>query len=297
MDSKNKKQLLSQTQYICKLGIFSNLQILRPLKRDYISDYNIEESLNFANVYIKPFHSLIIAKEFITNNITPVIMNIVSPEFTGTNIMNEVDEIYDENLVIRTNYLRTVNTKEESIYPLKNQEVILSPCVTVIKNETCQQFISNPKELYRVGVITASVREMKLINNILSFDDYILIREIIENVFQTAHDTGYEALILTDFSLHKTKIPINDIIDIYNNLILKYGYLFKYIVIAIPYKTKEELECFGIFAKEIIKPQELVDNNNNNFLDKMTNITDVQQDYQINQNYGQMVSQMNNYSK
>ena len=96
------------------------------------------------------------------------------------------------------------------------------------------------------------------ITKILSVKTYIYLKQKIELIFQTAHFAGNQVLILNDLGIVRDKIPYEDIIEILNNSILKYGHLFKEIVFALNSRTNEEQAFYDYIMKNLVIPQNII---------------------------------------
>ena len=91
----------------------------------------------------------------------------------------------------------------------------------------------------------------------MSSSDYIKTCTIIENVFQIAIGQDHEVLILTPFGHKEDNNPIEDIIQIYNFCIMKYGHKINKVIIAIPPYYPKNL--YLKYLQGIIKPNEIVE--------------------------------------
>lgn len=252
--NRQKKYLMGQNIYLCKYGQLQNLPLYKSVKSYYNSDFDTPTTQSFCDVYVKPIHPLIIAKEFVQKGLNPVILTTVTHEFNGSNI--EASEgMNDDILNMRTNFHRTLNNI--GLYPIKGAEVVYAPHVTVIRDESFN--IVNVPDMFKVGVIaTAPLHEPVLKDNNFSLNDYYVTKEIIEVIFQTAIVGNHNVLILTDFGCKSDKNPLKDIVEIFNMHILNYGHMFKYIVFAFHINEQTDLMYYTYYSKEIVKPQDLV---------------------------------------
>ena len=259
MEQKSiKKNLVSDNMKYCNIGPLKNLPLGRPIKNNYNNNFCFGETDFFADVYIvKDIHAISLAKEYMLKHFNPIILNTVTKEFDGNNIPSS-QGILDDIINVRTNFYKT----SANYYPLKYSEVIYSPCITVIRNDS---FVINPPEFFRINLITATpVNSPKLEDGMLNLEDYIVTKETIENIFQTAAQTNHDVLILNDFGCVSEKIPVNELVDIFNLCILHYGSLFKTIIFSIQAITPAQEAIYYYFLKNIIKTQELVNSGQNN---------------------------------
>jgi hypothetical protein len=281
MDTKLKKSLVLQNNYICKFGYLQNKSSYTSYKNQLNENYNVGLPITFCDVYILKIHPLIIAKQFVNLNMNPVILNLVNEKYTMNNIEN-LEGVYDEILNLRTNF--QCISKQNNNFPPKENEVNYTPQVIVMRDETL-----NPSpNIFKVSFITLTCKpesytilkyletdsdseeletensslEQKL-KKICSVDTYLNLKSKVELVFQTAHYGGNRVLILNDFGCVHDNIPIDDIIDIMNSCILKYGHLFKEIIFALNSRTHEEIEVYDQMLKNIIKPQDIINKDDN----------------------------------
>lgn len=259
MNSKyNKKSIITQNIWLCEYGILKNLPVTKTVKNNFNNNLLLQEGNNFCDVIVNNISAITIARELILNKMNPIILNLVTEEFTGSNMTNP-NGIIDDTLYLITNYYKSnINSGH---YPLNNTEITLTPNVIVFRNEN-YSFL-NSKEYFKIDIITASpIYEPKLEEKdgikYYNFDDYLSTKELIENIFQTAYQTNHDALILNDLGCNHFKHPIGDLVDIINLCILKYGSLLKYVFFSIPIKHESDLAIFAYFSKQIIKPQDLV---------------------------------------
>jgi hypothetical protein len=251
MDSKYKTFIINENNNYCKYTDHKNLQIKKSLKLKYRSNFPIPEPQRFAEVYIKNIHSLILSKECLIQKLKPVIVNIVSPSFDGTPL-----HFYDDFISMKTNFYQTIDSID--LYPIQ-KNIVYVPILTVIRDAN---FDINIKFFYSICCITAAlVNEPEIIEEkYMNFNDHMTCLEVIESIFQTAKLADHDTLILTDFGCKYNKVPIVDLVDILNLLILKYGGFFKNIYFSIPASSEFDLAIYEYFSKNIIKPQDISDN-------------------------------------
>ncbi len=286
MDTKFKKNIVLQNNYICKFGYLQNKTNYTSYKNHYNEEYNVGMPIKFCDVFILKIHSLIIAKEFYNCNLNPVIINLVGEKYSEHNIEN-LEDVYDEILNLRTNF--QCISRQNNNFPPKDNEVIYTPQVIILRDE-----LLNPTQnIFTVSFITITSKpetyeiikyketdddddselteDENNIKRIFSVDTYLQFKNKLELIFQTAHYAGNQVLIFNDFGCLKDNLPIDDIIDIFNSLILKYGHLFKEIIFALNIRTPNELLLYNGFLNKIIKPQNIInkDDDQNKIQDKL----------------------------
>lgn len=263
MDSKNRKNITQQNNYICKFGPLKNMTNYECCKNVYNDNYDLGDPElydNFADVYVLKVNTVDISRELVMHNLKPVVINLVNEHFTGGNI-DSLEGVYDEDLNLRTNF--TIIAKMNNNYPPKKNDVIFTKEVIVLRDDKLN--VNQLNNCFKISIITCSThRKYNLDKNDeskLALDEYINLKQKIETIMQTAHLGGNDAVIFRDFGCLEDGLPINDLVEIYNSTILKYGQLFKNIIFCIPIKTSKDIPIFNYFLKEIIKPQELVNEN------------------------------------
>jgi hypothetical protein len=193
----------------------------------------------------------------------PVVLNVVGKDFTGDNFESS-EEMRDEMMNIRTTFC--TNPIKHNIYPIKDNHCVHTPYVSVIRPKDPRYTLAW-NMCYRVGFITTcpipqEKKDGKFIDKMSSVD-FINTATIIENVFQVAIGLGHQVLILTPFGHEEDLNPIEDIIQIYNFCIMKYGHKLKSIIVAIPpYYPKN---IFAQYFRGIIKPNEIVQEIDNKY--------------------------------
>ncbi len=276
MDTKLKKNIVMQNNYICKFGPLQNKSNYTSVKNVYNDDYTVGIPLNFCDVYVLKIHPLIIAKEFCACNLNPAIINIVNDKYSDNNIEN-LEGVYDEILNLRTNF--QCISRQNNNFPPKENEVIYTPQVIVLRDEQL-----NPQmNIYKVSFITinSNIDKLKIleftedddniseisnssdigkvkITRILSVKTYVFLKQKLELIFQTAHFAGNQVLILNDLGIVKDKLPYEDIVELLNSCILKYGHLFKEIVFALNSRTNEEQTFYDYLINKIVIPQNII---------------------------------------
>lgn len=256
MDLRLKKRIITHNTYLCKFTPLNKLPMFLSLKYCYNQNFNCEEHelVTFCDVLVKPYHSLILAKEYKTKGYNPMIVTTVANNFDGSN-MNSSEGMHDDVINLRTNFQISINAN--GLYPIKDSDIACVPVLTVIRDEI---FNVTPQNLFQIGLIVASpIDNIKLNNESLLLEDYFKIKEVVETIFQTASLRNHDVIIFGDFGCKRNKYPVKDIIDIFNICILKYGHFFKFIVFCIPSNdnAKINLALASLFDKELVKPQNI----------------------------------------
>lgn len=264
LDTKSKKELISKNIYQSKYGPYSLFSKCPSKAYQYIKDFNPGVPDNICTVDIVNEHCIEIAERFCPKNninptqpngLNPVVLNLVGTEFAGNNFEAN-EEIRDEILNIRTTFNNTIGG--DNPYPTKKNGCVYSNFVFVIRPRypRINQFMPAPY-IFRFGLINVSAINKPKLNkkNQMTASDYIQTLCTIELVFQVAISFGHLVLILQPFGHSEDENPTDDIIQIYNYCLLKYGHKFKHIIFAIPPHYPKEI--FEEYSSKIIKIQSL----------------------------------------
>lgn len=300
IDKKTLGFLAKQTVYNSRVSQYEKLPKFKHSLWSFVDNYKIDDPSKLCEVSVEYDHSLDVAEKyackgteynmvnpFMSNQLYPVIINVVGREFCGSNLeINE--EMRDELINIRTTFSNTLD--KNSQFPLKNEESTYLKIVNVIRPSYPMMNGSNMflqiNKTFGLGMITiCPIETKKLLSGKTFFDgkmyanDFIETITAVECIFQQANFKKHQVLILPPFGNNEhDNNPVDDIIKIYNYCILKYGHLFKKIIIAVPKYYPKEI--FNRYNKGIIKPNELV--------------TDIDKKYEKEEIKKQVMLQQNN---
>jgi hypothetical protein len=258
MDNRVKKHYTSQNALLCRHQALKNLPINNCEKNYYNSEFNIIDPAGICDVHVGHMHSLLFAKSFIDSGFNPVIVSLVTNNF-NTISCDRSEDIYDDLINIRTNLNANV-VMSSNLFPINGPEIVYVPILHVIRDEMLN---INMNKMYKTSLIlSAPLLNPKLKKDSYKLDDYIITKESIEVLFQTAILRNHDVLILNDYGCKHTKSSIKDVVDIYNLCILKYGHYFKHIIFSVPISTQQSIDkaIYVYFENNIIRPQDLVSN-------------------------------------
>ena len=254
MDIRAKKQLVQQNIYNCKFGIYKNFQLGRTQKNFFSGNLNLAPPYEFCSVEVMGTHPIDTAYGYHTQGFHPAVFTLVTPEFPGDNI-NTWEGFKDDFFFLRTNINLSFNSF--NLYPLKDSEVTYAPAVYVIRNGD-MQFLE-PSHVFKLSVIVGSLKpNPELIQGNLNLDSYANLIQLIETVFQTAYLGGNDVLILNDCGCLLDAYPVDDVIDVINGSIYKYGHLFKHVVVSIHVTSQSAMGYCSKIAHRIVRPQQLL---------------------------------------
>ena len=278
-DPKLKNQLVNQNIYHSGYGNYKVCPVMISVKFPYKNTYNPGPINNVCRVIVHNKHALDVASDLCDHGLSsltsrkpiPAIMYPMGKEFLGTNLESR-EGIYDENIILRTNYPYVIK-KQNDLFPIKegHKAVIYSNPITIIRDSNYNPLSYD--DIFKVAIITVCYdrknelmsitekikdeknkkeknREIKMLasSDLLNFQMYI------ETVFQAAFCGNNDILIMSLFGI-EFDIPIDDQILIFNMCIMKFGHMFKGIMICIP--PYEGKDVFEYFDREIIKPHNL----------------------------------------
>jgi hypothetical protein len=267
--NKTKQFLINQNVASSKFGNFAQCQTGPCIKNQYNPSFNIGQIDSICEVEILNYHIIDIVEDYCAhgfnsglkdNWINPVLLCTVGHEFIASNFTKS-ENIRDEYFTLRTN-MNSI-TRNNNPFPIKNSECTYNRFVTVIRDDK-MQIIQDLNNIYRFGLIIASpIFKPKLLSDSeMSSTDFIQTLATIETIFQTAIAGGHNILLLTPFGNTEDEVPPEDIVEIYNMCIFKYGHRFKKIIFGVPLWNGEYL--FDLFNKNIVRPQDIVNSNNGN---------------------------------
>ncbi len=282
INNKLIKRILNENNSLCKIGIFKNFTVLNNniISYKYIENFESNnKSINLCDVYIIDKHPLELVPFFNNCNIMPILVNYVTKDFNEDNY-DTLDGIIDKKYFMQTNTHSII--KQSNLYPPANNEVLYNKNILVIRDFN----LNSLQKPFFISQITLKLDKtnydimeyIEVYNNsekkkyISTIESYILLKKEIELIFQTAilsSKNNKGILILTDHACNYLNTHIIDeIIEIYNLFIIKYGTYFSKIIIAItPLDenneiNKEKVEMFNKFKNKILLPQNLFDNEN-----------------------------------
>lgn len=158
-NQKIRNNVIYQNIYHAGHGNYKICHINGSIKFVYKGNYNPGAIDTICKVYVHNKHPIEIVDRFAKHGINnfaarepiPMIMYPLGREFLGTNFESR-EGIYDENVILRTNYAHVVK-KQTNIFPIKkDSEVIYSSPITVIRDIN-YNFLSHDN-IFKMGVAT-----------------------------------------------------------------------------------------------------------------------------------------------
>lgn len=291
-DPKVKNHIVHQNIYHSGYGNYKVCPVAPSVKLPYKSSYAPGTINSVCRVMVHNKHSLDVANTLCDhglNSLTlhkpiPAVIYPMGREFLGTNLESR-EGIYDENIILRTNYPYIIK-KQTDLLPIKEGQkaIIYSGPITTIRDPNYNPL--NYDDIFKVSVITACYerknellvekvhddskpqknetsgkhkelpKEQKMKENkMLTSYDLLNFQILIENVCQAAICGYHDVLILSLFG-REFGVPVDDQILIFNSCIMKFGHMFKGIMICIP--PYEGKDLYEYFEKHIIKPNIII---------------------------------------
>jgi len=156
----------------------------------------------------------------------PVLLNLANAITPGGDVGHGCGA-QEESLFRRTNYFQTLLS---TMYPIKHNELIYSPNVSVIKTSNWD-YIHNP---FKMSFIACpGLKDPVLIHGELSPTDIRLLQYKIHHILQTAIHYGHHTVVLGALGCDAWHNPPRQVAQIFKQVLLEYNMVFKQIVFAV----------------------------------------------------------------
>jgi hypothetical protein len=299
--SKQKTDCIHRNIYEGGYGMYKACPFFISIKFKYVRDYDPGISSNICKVFVVNKHPIDVIMQIALDKVDPnkplpLMVYPMGRDFTGINFESR-EGIFDEMVVLRTNYAPVIKKNPVIFSSKADDEVIYTKIITTIRDMNYN--FMNYDQLVKQACITVfpqeNVRTIEDVDDegdkteILTGKHLLKFQILIETIFQAAIYGYHDVLILTLFT-EEFNIPLDDQIMIYNFCILKYGHKFKDIVIAIP--SYEGAELAKYFNKHIVKPFELVSQVDIRYQTEMVKNEMIEKSAQNEKNGKSLMSQM-----
>ncbi len=157
-----------------------------------------------------------------------VALNFASPSHAGGGVARGA-LAQEEDLFRRSNYYFVLSQK---LYPMADTTCIYSPQIIITKDKHYQPLSTT----YCVSMIaSAALRHPKLTSDghYALQSNYDQMKAKIRHIFQVAYKYEHDTLVLGAYGLGAFKNSVNDVIQIFNEVIQEYYGCFKLIVFPI----------------------------------------------------------------
>ena len=252
IDKNIKVNIINQNISQSKYGLYKSLPLYKPVKI-LLSQCDIElyEINKIPNVFVINKHSLNIVEEINTTDNLPLVVHVVGSEFDGSSLQL-CNGLRDHTFILRTNFNAIVGL--DNIFSFDNNECIYTSLLHIIRGIKLNGLTIDNVIPFSM-VIAAPAYKRINVTDYVSSDYFIKTISIIDTIFKIAIMKKHSILILTNFGDNdEDKNSTDDIIKIYNLCILKYGHMFKSIIIAI---SEYDEELYKYYLNNIIIPKNL----------------------------------------
>lgn len=264
-DMRVKTQMVNQNIYHSGYGDYKVCPVFPSIAFPYNKSYNPPAINSITKVIIDHTHGIDTIdtlsdhglNSLTSKNQIPMIIYPVGKEFIGSNLESR-EGIHDETMILRTNYPYVIKKQTDLFDTRSDYFVIYSNPITVIRDSNYNSL--HYDNVFKMGVATLYANtNHPLIKDksgitMLTSHDLLMLQIRFETAFQAAICGSHPMIIIPLLSV-ELNIPIDDQILIINHCILKFGHLFKAIMICVPpYESKEIVEYLN---SKIIKPLDL----------------------------------------
>jgi len=206
-----------------------------------ILEYNTDRPEYAINIEIVNIDSFDMAIKYVSQGLSPLVLNMASDRCpgggSGTGAMAQ-----EECLFRRSNCHLTHPRK---FYPLKDNDSIYSPKVTIIKSSYYEMI--DPVDVSLIAV--AAIRNPVLNNGQYNSYDYDLMNYKIESIFTTALHYNHDSLIIGAIGCGAFRNPPGIVASIFKRYIEQYGKFFKKIGFAILVVNERDINNINTFMR------------------------------------------------
>lgn len=161
----------------------------------------------------------------------------------------------EESLCRRTNIFNCLEKDKESMYPIRNNEVIYSPNVTIIKERESMycEYLPAPEFINIVTCPAIKLRERADENYQFTQDQANIVLNKLRLIMSVCASKGDDCLILGAFGCGAYHNPPDAMADMFQQVLKEYAGYFKMVVFAVinDRNGKYNVECFAkVFGKE-----------------------------------------------
>lgn len=187
---------------------------------------NYSLSYSHTNVCVLHIDTLELAEKLIKKNFNPLVLNLASWKRPGGGWTFGMGA-QEESLFLKSFYYLTLN---KSFYPISDDSSIYSKSVLVINDKYLNPLANRFKTSF---VAVSAIQNPILIENKFTEEDRDLTRRKIETIFLTGMKYKYDTLILGALGCGVYNNPKEEIVELFNEALLKYKKYFELIVFSI----------------------------------------------------------------
>lgn len=193
-------------------------------------------------VDVRSMDTFQMAYEYLQEGLFPLALNMASYQGAGGGVAKGCPA-QEEELFRRSN---AHQTHPPEWYPLRKEEMIYSPEVTVIKDTRAWQYQRIPE--FKVSMIAcAALLDPPLINGRYTDLDRQLMWWKIESLFLVGINGGHDSLVLGALGCGAYQNPPQEVVSLYRLAIRKYGTYFRRIGFAILVVRPSDQENLTLF--------------------------------------------------
>ena len=185
-----------------------------------------------------------LAIKYINDGYNPLVLNMASDWRPGGGVSNG-KTAQEEELFRRSN---AHQTHPQHWYPLKENEVIYSPQVVVVKDSRDKKY-EYIDEITMSMIACAAVKKPKLVNGEYNKNDYEIMYKKIESIFKIGILHNHDSLVLGALGCGAFYNPPDEVAKIFSILLDKYGKYFKKIGFAILVVKSKDNNNIDTFKK------------------------------------------------
>lgn len=241
----NRIACWANTQEICR-----NDQSLIPkylsIKYTYDPNYIYKQQCEHSNIVFEDLDAIQCATLYNQGN--PLILNLCDDNFSG-GCVESGSGAQEESLFRRTNYFMTL---EQNLYPIKDNEAVYSPDVTVIKDierNGWRLYPNGARETFSFiacpGIKYPSIIHKQLGNNEtekrLKPEDVERLKIKIKLIIQLANQYNHDTIILGALGCGAWRCPAKHVAEVFKEVLKEHDGHVKNYVFAI-LNTKGDLQ-------------------------------------------------------
>lgn len=227
------------------------------LKLKYDDKFNLNKKYEKSNIKFFDMDSIDCCLLYDSN---ALVLNLADNNFPG-GCVEMGSGAQEESLFRRTNYCKSLNIK---LYPLKNDEIIYSPLISVIKTNEATGWklldLNNPPKISFIACPGIKYPDLITINNEarLNDTDIEILQNKIKTIIQTAIKFNHDTIIFGAMGCGAWQNPtkhvaeiFKEVLQIYDGTVLNFYFAImsttndNYIVRNRDNKKKKSVEIFS----------------------------------------------------
>lgn len=234
----------------------STLYNIDELDMDTIDEQEIFDTI----CEVKNEDTFDLALEYCSEGLNPMVLNMASEYKAGGGVQSG-SRAQEECLFRRSN---AHLTHPKKWYPLKENQVIYSPEVYIVKDS--EYNLLKKKDQYSVGMISVpAVRRPNLIKGEYKEKDLKEMTNKIESIFHIGIMEEHDSLVLGALGCGAFRNPPEEVASIFRDMIDEYGKYFKKIGFAVLVAKNSDTENLDTFENIIMNENNNSDNDSDDY--------------------------------